>query len=105
MFGEREVKVLREHADDHVRFGGREPWRLQGDRLSQDVRVAAELRLPRVVQIIATGGAAGPSSFGENSRPSTGVTPSVRKNPLLTLRPDTRCGPEGVTIMNAARTS
>ena len=51
------------------------------------------------------GGADGPSSSGRNSRPSTGVTPNVRKNPLVTLRPGTRFGPEGVVTVKPDRTS
>ena len=43
---------------------------------------------------IAAAAPDGPSSLGRNSRPRIGVTPNVRKNPLVTLSPGTRSGPE-----------
>jgi hypothetical protein len=77
---------MRKHADDDVRLA-----------VSQHVGPAAETSLPRAVSEHHGRWCwrSGSLLTVLRPRPSTGVTPKTLKNPLVTLKPDTRCGPGG----------
>ncbi len=86
-----EVKLPRQHSDDDCGIA------IQDDRLAEDVLASSVPCLPRAVaeQDRAGRGRAGLRRRWK-SRPSTGVTPRVRKKPSLTRAPVAAWAPASV---------